>query len=200
MLKSHSSLRIVFLVWLLTFILVFLYYNTERTWILLNLIYGYLLLISFGLTKFYEKQSLKERFGFQRKYWLYWLIMFISICVGVVILYYFNKIYDINVIGTSFFAPFAEEVFFRGYMLGALSKTSKSKSALAIWLVLTSILFSLTHIFSFIYDYGNLFLERFLITTAFGMLDGLMYVVTGTVLSCFAFHVITNILVLIVRY
>jgi len=93
------------------------FYNTGRTWILSSLIYGYLLLVSFGLTKSYEKQSLKERFGFQRKYWL---MMFISICVGVVILYYFNKIYNINVINTSFFAPFTEEVFFRGYILGHL--------------------------------------------------------------------------------
>jgi len=121
--ESCKSLLIAFLAWLLSWFLAFLYYNTGRTWMLLSLLYGYLLTVSFGVTKFYEKQSLIERFGFQRKYWL---VMFISICVGVVILYYFNlNLCDINVIETSFFTPFTEEVFFRGYMLGTFFKDPK---------------------------------------------------------------------------
>jgi len=197
--ELYESLMISFLAWIISSLLAFLYYTTGKVMLLLGLSYGYLLLVSLCIVKFCEKQSLVERFGFQRKHWL---IIFISICIGVAILYYFEiDICDIDIIITSFIAPFTEETFYRGYMLGTIPKITKNKLALSLWLIFTSVLFSVAHIFSFIYNYRcSLFLVRVILTTSFGVIAGFIYLLTKTISLCFAFHMIANILVMVVWY
>jgi len=157
------------------------------------------MLVSLSIVKFYEKQSLVERFGFQRKHWL---IMFISVCIGIAILHYFEiNACDIGIMTGSFIAPFIEETFYRGYMLGTILKITKNKLALLLWLIFTSVLFSIGHIFSFIYDYGcSSFLVRITFTTVFGMIAGWSYLVTKAISLCFAFHVLINTLVMVMWY
>lgn len=112
-----------------------------REKITIFLLYGYMIITSFSLTHF-EKSSIIERFGFQRKNVLGLLFV---ICLGLTIVYFVYN-FDINDFDRIILAPFVEEIFFRGYMLGALYKRNQNEwkgiPIEYLWILLTSSLFA----------------------------------------------------------
>jgi len=187
MLIPWKSLGNIILIWSGYMTIVFLHYEVGKSGILTCLLcYVYVLIVSFGITKFLEKESIVERFGFQTKNSLG---LFISICLGLSVLYYFNK--DINnfySINSAILAPLIEEIFYRGYMLGTFSKNSKNEVNLWI-IILTSTLFSLGHIFIM----GENVLV-YIILLIFGICAGVSYVNFRTILWSFIAHMVINIL------
>ena len=156
------------------------YFGRQKITVLLS--FGYMLITSFLLTKFYEKRSIIERFGFQRNNALG--LLFVTY-LGLLVVYYFDT-YDITAI---FLAPLFEEIFFRGYMLGTLCNTNEWKWRLIDlgWIIITSLLFALSHVFRY-YPNGNI-LVIFVSSLSYGFL----YVRLRTILWCFLAHMVCNL-------
>jgi len=180
----RKSVGAIVLLWSVLMFLLFFHAVFGRQKITDFLSYGYMLVTSFLLTKFVEKRDITERFGLQRNNVLGLLVV---IYLGLTVAHYF----DISDLPLIFFAPLNEEIFFRGYMLGTLSKSNYDK-----WkrILLTSVLFALAHIFTYHSTYP-LDKVAWTIFAPFigGMFFGFLYMQSKTILWCFLAHMLYNL-------
>lgn len=148
-------------------------------------IYGFMVIVPLLSARYIEKRSITEKFGFERRP-LLGMVSFIFISLSI--LFYFD-LYDF---GAVFFAPLTEELFFRGYMLGFFSESNhKDLKNILIdswWILYTSILFGLSHLFVDGYSITSM-----LLTTIGGISLGTLYIRFKTVFWCFAAHMLYNL-------
>jgi len=183
----NSKLITLILVWLGYMILVWLHYNLGKSGLTTALLcYTYMLVISFALTKFFEKESITERFGFQTRNLL---ILLIATCSSLTFLYLLKvNIFNFFVINFTIIAPLMEEIFYRGYILGSLcGKADEMNRESLKWILLTSILFSIGHIFIL---GRNLLLYIYVLI--FGFIEGIIYVNTKTISWVYIAHMVNN--------
>jgi len=182
--SSRKSIIRVILLWLILMVLLFFHVYFGRKNITALLYDGYMLVTPFSLTKFIEKRSIIERFGFQRNNALGLLVV---TYLGLLVVYYF----DIDDITGIFFAPLFEEILFRGYMLGTLYKWNHDEWR---WISLTSFLFASGHIFRYYptFPLDELVWAMF-ISFIGGLFLGFFYVWSRTILWCFLFHMLYNL-------
>jgi len=139
-----------------------------------------------------EKRSIIDRFGFQRNNVL-GLVVIICLGLTVVYLFYGFNIDDLNLIVV---APLAEEIFFRGYMLGILCKGNYKEWELIpieyLWIPLTSSLFALGHIFRYYPSFpSSMWVSMFSILIG-SLIHGLLCVWFRTILWSTSVHMLHN--------
>ena len=177
------------LMWFLFLLLLWLTSNSEGGihYLSLYLLPFYLFAIPFGMVKFIEKESIIKRFGLELERLLFLILLGITAILAILNMTAANWIAFSNVL----LAPIPEEVFFRGYILGRLSKGIKSSDSAKVWggsLILSSAIFSLSHAFT-----GEP-LVLFEFAFLFGCLAGLIYLLTRSILLPAAMHTAFNLL------
>lgn len=186
---SYRSAITVTLLWLGSMVLLFfhVYFGKQKITMLSH--YAYMVVTPFLLTRFFEKRSIKERFGFQRKNVSGLLV---ATYLGLIIVYFF----DVTNFSGVFLAPLLEEIFFRGYMLGSFvalkNNEWKWRSTIAPMLF-TSFLFAFGHLFNY---YPTFPLSMWFLTVAIfigSLALSLLYVLSKTILPCFLLHMIYNL-------
>jgi len=183
----NSKLITLISVWLGYMILVWLHYNLGKWGLMTALLcYTYILIISFALTKFLERESIIERFGFQTRNLI---ILLIATCSALVFLYYLKvNIFNFSVINFAIIAPLMEEIFYRGYMLGSFcAKADEMNIESLKWILFTSILFSIGHVFIL----GRKLLP-YIYVLIFGFVEGMVYVKTKTISWVYIVHMASN--------
>ena len=187
MINVNSKLVTLILVWLGYIVLVWVHYSLGKWGIMTALLcYTYILIISFALTKFFEKESIIKRFGFQTRNLI---ILLIATCLALALLHFLKvNIFNFSVINFAIIAPLMEEIFYRGYMLGSFCrKTDEMNRESLKWILLTSILFSIGHIFIL---GRNLLLYIYVLI--FGFIEGIIYVNTKTISWVYIAHMVNN--------
>lgn len=177
------------LLWLVFLLLLWLTSNSNGGihYLFLYLLPFYLFAIPFGMVKFIEKQSIIKRFGLEPERLLFLILLGVTAILAILNMTAANWIAFNNVL----WAPIPEEVFFRGYILGRLSKGIKSSDSAKVWgssLILSAAIFSSSHAFTG--DPPVLFAFAFL----FGCLAGLIYLLTRSILFPAAMHTAYNLL------
>lgn len=168
-LAAHKREIVVVLAWL--GLLIILYIDNLLFKIETYLIYPtYMIVVSLILVKYLEKESIKERFGLQKHNVL-------GLLLGCLVFVIFLAISGTQEIRGVIIAPITEEIFFRGYMLGAIARSTstfpewtqtlrklifhiRNKSLKAslkgsvqispshfVWAIMISVLFAISHIF-----------------------------------------------------
>lgn len=189
MLASWKSIGTVISIWLGLLILLFLHTFLGRQETTRFVYSSYMVITAFLLTKLYEKRSIVERFGLQRNNVLGLLA---SICLGLIIVYNFGVEYLTGII----IAPFIEELFFRGYLLGARRRRSDQWEWTAdqlVWISFTSILFALSHVFKYYVTDPSSMLFPLLSIFVFSIVLGCLYIRLRTILWCFLVHMLYNL-------
>jgi membrane protease YdiL (CAAX protease family) len=134
-----------------------------------------------------EKQNLTGRFGFQswRKAMLFYLIFASILSVQFSVGLKWEALLAI------LFAPILEEFFFRGYFLGSFIDKGmlQNPTRLIGSILLSSIVFSLSHVFV---RYN---LIDYLITFCLGLLCGLVYLFSGSIVYSVPLHMVFNLII-----
>lgn len=181
----------IILLWVgLMFLLLFQLFFVDNE-ILSFLSTGYMLVVSFSLTKL-EKRSITERFGFQRNN-VFGLI--IVICLGLIVVYFFYD-FNINNLDLIVVAPLVEEIFFRGLMLGILCKRNyKEWRRIPIeylWIPFTSLLFALGHVLRYYPAFPPSMWNQIYLIMIGSLIHGLLYVWFRTILWSVSVHMLHN--------
>ena len=187
---SLQSLGAVILTWIGLMILLFVHAFFGRQ-LTTQLVYScYMLTISFLLVELFEKRSIVERFGFQRNSVLG---LVVAVCLGFILAWYLGLEYLTGVIS----APMVEELYFRGYMLGAFNKLGENhekwRLSELVWILFSSLLFTLSHILKYYPTFpsstGSLLFSLFFASLVLGFL----YIRSGTILWSFLVHMLYNL-------
>jgi membrane protease YdiL (CAAX protease family) len=146
----------------------------------------YMIVVSIGVIRFVEKQSVIERLGVQS--WRYLALALLSFVSLVAV--YFSRILNPTAFTPIFLAPVSEEIFFRGYMLGRFrnEETLNSRWQFA-YLFFVSVAFALSHIF--IYGISGVIIGIF----CMGAVYGIVYWFIGSILASVSIHTIYNFVV-----
>lgn len=169
---------LLFILWLVSSSRGFVYYTLAS----FSLVYEFA--VPLVIVKTIEKQNLTERFGFQswRKATLLYLIFIsiLSIQSGVGVKW--ESLLPI------LFAPVAEEFFFRGFFLGTFRNRTvfQNPEKLLVSLLLSAVVFSFSHVFV---GYN---LIDYLIAFCLGLLYGLVYVFSGSIVYPVSLHMMFN--------
>lgn len=176
-----------FVIWSSVLLLLWCKSSTEGllSWFLFFLLPIYLVTSSLAIVKHVEKQSVVQRFGVQPARLLFLSLLALTSLAATFIMTNSDWASFSGVV----FAPIPEEVFFRGYMLGRWINggTSKSLKLKVGFLLLSSVIFSLSHFFAgyALTDYPWSFV--------FGFGMGFVYWLTGSILLIGALHTAFNL-------
>lgn len=107
-----------------------------------------------------------------------------------------TELKDINVLSTIFFIPVAEELFFREYVQRELQKKMKTWFAI----IVASVLFALIHApyLNLIWSEYNLEWHSSYLTFFGGLISGVIYYKSSSILPSIVFHIFWNLAVVIV--
>ncbi len=184
--RKKVSAVLPFIVW---FALLPLLWLTSRTrgvtsYFSASLVAIYMIVVPMTIVRFAEKQSITERFGLRSARFLILVFLVLTSIAATIIM----TAADWNASYAVLLAPIPEEVFFRGYFLGRFTNgnTSKSTKAAVGSLLLSSVVFSLSHIFRpySVPDYLSLF--------EFGLVTGFIYLLSNSILLGVAIHTAWN--------
>jgi len=157
-----------------------------------TVIAAYFVVVSIGFVRSVEKQSIIQRFGLQtpRTAMLVFLV-----AVSVVLTSFLNDA-DWNAVVPVVLAPIPEELFFRGYILGGFRKWVRIGRRLD-WLkmmagpvLLSSAIFGISHVFR------NYPLSHVLTALTFGIVEGVLYLLTESIMIPSALHTLSNFIIL----
>lgn len=146
----------------------------------------YLIAASIVVVKLSENRSAIQRFGIQSGRLLILVLLVLTSVVATLVTTSANWYAFLAVV----FSPVPEEIFFRGFILGTFTDGNMSKSLKVVVgsLLLSSLIFSVSHIFR------SYFFPDFLGIFLFGLVLGFFYLWTQSILLPAAIHTTWNLL------
>jgi len=188
--KENTVTVFIFSSWIGVFILVWMIdlslgENVKDFLVHLSRIYFFA--IPIGMITFVEKSNVMARLGLNSLRFLGLISLSLVSLVSVYFLFG-PSLAESSAINVILLAPFLEEVFFRGYLLGRLKneRTLRSSLLFVSAISLTSTLFTLSHVFKINDPKGMI------LVFSLGFLMGILYMLTGSILPSVTFHVIYN--------
>jgi membrane protease YdiL (CAAX protease family) len=136
------------------------------------------------MTKFVHKQNIIESFGLQK--WRFLSLIFLVI-VSIAASYLYNADNQ-SLFFSIVWTPIPEEIFFRGYLLGRLKNMKATKKFNFAFVILVSLIFSLSHLFNPNIGIFNIAFWLLLL----GIFLGVLYWRTGSILPSSIAHTIWN--------
>lgn len=146
----------------------------------------YMVLVPLMMMRYFEKESIVQRLGMQSGKFLVCVLL----AIASVLAFFTVTTREWAALLPLVLAPIPEEIFFRGYIMGRFAKRRMSitlKSA--IGLVLSSLVFSISHVFR------SYWTTNFLVLLLASLLVfGLTYWITGSILFSAVIHTVWNFL------
>lgn len=184
--RKKVSVILPFIAWFALFPLLWLTSRARgiTSYFSASLIPIYMIVVPMTIVRFAEKQSITERFGLRSARFLILVFLVLTSIAATIIM----TAADWNASYAVLLAPIPEEVFFRGYFLGRFTNgnTSKSTKAAVMALLLSSVVFSLSHIFR---PYS---VPNYLSLFEFGVVTGFTYLLSDSILLGVAIHTAWN--------
>lgn len=159
------------------------------------MIYGYLLIKTYGYTKIFRLLNFRHRHAFLVIISLYFLLL--GPIEYALRDFNFTNIQTVNVLILLFSmitVGFSEELIFRGFVLPKLNEEAPSKQSLVVPLVYSSLLFGVLHFLNLLRpdSYFPLVFSQVLYAAFFGMAFGVILLRTGSILPLGFIHGLIN--------